>query len=102
MGRVYLAQDHKHDRQVAVTMLDPPRGAASARARLAHQIQTAARLQHPHILPLLEFGEWADAIFYVTPFVDGESLRLRLDREPQLAVSDVLTIAQEIVGALAR
>jgi predicted ATPase/DNA-binding SARP family transcriptional activator len=97
---VYLAHDAKHDRHVAFTMLHPPVGAAIGRERLAHDIRTAARLQHPHILPLLEFGEWADTIFYVTPFVDGESLRARLDRERQLAVPDVLTIAQEIAGAL--
>jgi predicted ATPase/tRNA A-37 threonylcarbamoyl transferase component Bud32/Tfp pilus assembly protein PilF len=97
---VYLAHDAKHDRRVALTMLDPPLGAAIGRERLAQHIRTAARLQHAHILPLLEFGELADTLFYITPFVDGESLRARLAREGQLAVSDVLTIAQEIAGAL--
>ena len=97
---VYLAHDARHDRDVVLTMLQPPLGASIGRERVAHHVRSAARLQHPHILPLLEFGEWADTVFYVTPFVGGESLRARLDRERRLPVSDVLTIAQEIAGAL--
>jgi predicted ATPase/DNA-binding SARP family transcriptional activator len=96
----HVARDTKHDRQVVVTVLRAPRDADVSLEQLAHEIRGAARLQHPHILPLLEFGEWGDDVFHVTPFVDGESLRARLKRDGRLALSDAVTIAQEIAGAL--
>jgi predicted ATPase/DNA-binding SARP family transcriptional activator/tRNA A-37 threonylcarbamoyl transferase component Bud32 len=99
-GVVHLARDTKHDRRVALTMLHPETSASIGRDRLEHEIRIAARLQHPHILPLHDFGEWADTLFYVTPFVDGESLRARLLIEPRLTVPEAVTIAQEMAGAL--
>ena len=101
MAVVYLARDTKHDRHVALKMLHPEASAAIGRERLAQEIRVTASLQHPHILPLHDSGEWGDALYYVTPFVDGETLRARLDREPQLPADDVLKITQEIAEALA-
>ncbi len=97
---VYLARDTRHDRRVALKMLHPELGAAIGRDRLAREIRITARLQHPHILPLHDSGEWAGTLYYVMPFVDGESLRARLARERQLSITDVLTIGQEIADAL--
>ena len=84
MAVVYLARDTKHDRYVALKMLHPDMSAAIGRERLEREIRVTARLQHPHILPLHDSGEWGDALYYVMPFVDGESLRVRLNRERQL------------------
>jgi DNA-binding SARP family transcriptional activator/tRNA A-37 threonylcarbamoyl transferase component Bud32 len=97
---VYLARDTKHGRRVALKMLHPQLGAAIGRERLARGIRLTASLQHPHILPLHDSGEWADTLYYVTPFVDGESLRARLAREGRLTIHDALTIGQQIAGAL--
>ena len=97
---VYLARDTKHDRRVALKVLQPDLGAAIGRDRLEHEIRITARLQHPHILPLHDSGEWADSLYYVTPFVDGESLRARLCREGRLPIADALALARELAGAL--
>ncbi|MEO8563082.1 MAG: protein kinase [bacterium] len=97
---VYLARDLKHDRRVALKMLHPDLGAAIGRERLEREIRITARLQHPHILALHDSGEWADTLYYITPFVDGESLRTRLCRDRQLGIGDAISIAREIADAL--
>jgi predicted ATPase/tRNA A-37 threonylcarbamoyl transferase component Bud32 len=100
MATVYLAQDLKHERRVAVKVLRPELAAALGHERFLREITTTAGLRHPHILPLFDSGEAAGSLFYVMPFVDGESLRDRLDRETQLPVDDALGIADEIADAL--
>ena len=100
MATVYLAQDLKHDRRVAVKVLRPELAAVIGAARFLAEIKTTANLQHPHILALFDSGEVAGTVFYVMPFVEGESLRDRLSREKQLPVADALRIAGEVAGAL--
>ena len=100
MAVVYLARDTKHGRHVALKMLHPDTSAAIGRERLEGEIRVTARLQHPHILPLHDSGEWADTLYYVMPFVDGESLRARLDRERQLPVDEAVRIATAVAAAL--
>ncbi|MDB4889996.1 MAG: hypothetical protein JWL61_1851 [Gemmatimonadetes bacterium] len=100
MATVFLARDGKHDRAVAVKMLHPEYAAALGRERLEREILVTARMQHPHILPLHDSGEHGGTLYYVMPFVDGESLRARLMREQQLAVGDAVRIAREIADAL--
>jgi TolB-like protein len=100
MATVYLAQDLKHDRQVAVKVLRPELAAALGPARFLQEIKIAANLRHPHILPLYDSGEADGFLYYVMPFVEGESLRDRLDREKQLAIDDALRVAREVADAL--
>ncbi len=99
MATVYLAHD-KHDRDVAIKVLHPDLGAALGGERFLTEIRTTARLQHPHILPLLDSGEADGLLFYVMPLVTGETLRARLEREQQLPVSDAVQIAREVADAL--
>ena len=100
MATVYLADDLKHHRQVAVKVLRPELAAVIGAERFLTEIRTTAKLQHPHILPLFDSGEADGFLFYVMPFVDGESLRQRLDRETQLPIADVVRIATEIASGL--
>jgi eukaryotic-like serine/threonine-protein kinase len=100
MATVYLAQDLKHDRQVAIKVLRPELAAVIGADRFLSEIKTTANLQHPHILPLHDSGEADSFLFYVMPFIEGESLRDRLDREKQLPISDAVRIATEVAGAL--
>ena len=105
MATVYLAHDLKHDREVALKVLHPDLGAALGADRFLSEIKTTARLQHPHILPLLDSGEAGGGdstglLYYVMPFVRGETLRARLERERQLPVDDALRIARECADAL--
>ncbi len=100
MSTVYLAHDVKHDRAVAMKALRPEIAATIGAERFLREIRIAARLQHPHILPLLDSGEAGDVLYYVMPFVEGESLRERIDRESKLTVDDALRIAREVGGAL--
>ncbi len=100
MATVYLAVEHKHDRQVAVKVLRPEIAALLGPERFLREIRIAARLSHPHIVPLLASGQAGNILYYVMPFVDGESLRARLDRERQLPIETVLRITREIAGAL--
>jgi len=86
MATVYLAQDLRHDRPVALKVLKPELASAIGPERFLREIKTTARLTHPHILPLLDSGEAAGLLFYVTPYVEGESLRDRLEREGELPV----------------
>lgn len=100
MATVYRAMDHKHHRPVAVKVLDPGLAAALGPERFLREIEIAARLDHPHILPLHDSGEANGFLYYVMPFVEGESLRARLERERQLPLDDALTIAREVADAL--
>jgi serine/threonine-protein kinase len=100
MATVYLAQDLKHDRKVAIKVLKPELAAVIGAERFLSEIKTTANLQHPHILPLHDSGQADSFLFYVMPFVEGESLRNRLNREKQLPVADAVRIATEMAGAL--
>ena len=100
MATVYLAQDIKHDRRVAIKVLKPELAADIGAERFLSEIRTTANLQHPHILPLHDSGQADSFLFYVMPLVEGESLRQRLSREKQLPVADAVRIATEVAGAL--
>ncbi|MEO7986869.1 MAG: protein kinase [Gemmatimonadales bacterium] len=100
MATVYLAQDLKHDRKVALKLLRPELSAVIGAERFLAEIKLTANLQHPHILPLFDSGEADGFLFYVMPFVEGESLRARLTREKQLPVPDAVRIATEVASAL--
>ena len=100
MATVYLAHDLKHDRDVAIKVLHPDLGAALGADRFLTEIRTTARLQHPHILPLLDSGDADGLLYYVMPLVTGETLRARLERERQLPVDDAVQIAREVADAL--
>jgi serine/threonine protein kinase/Tol biopolymer transport system component len=101
MATVYLAQDLKHDRQVAIKVLKPELAAAMGAERFLLEIRTIATLQHPHILGLIDSGQVADTAYYVTPFVDGGSLRQRLSREGELPIQDAARILSQVADALA-
>ena len=100
MATVYRATDIKHQRDVAIKVLHPDLGAALGSDRFLSEIRTTARLQHPHILPLLDSGEADGLLYYVMPLVTGETLRQRLEREQQLPIEDAVTIAREVADAL--
>jgi serine/threonine-protein kinase len=100
MATVYLAQDLRHDRKVAIKVLRPELAAVIGAERFLSEIKTTANLQHPHILPLHDSGHADSFLFYVMPFVQGESLRGRLTREKQLPIGDAVRIATEVAGAL--
>ena len=100
MATVYLAHDLKHERDVAIKVLHPDLGAALGGERFLREIRTTARLQHPHILPLLDSGEADGLLYYVMPLVTGETLRARLEREKQLPINDAVRIAREVADAL--
>jgi TolB-like protein/Flp pilus assembly protein TadD/tRNA A-37 threonylcarbamoyl transferase component Bud32 len=97
---VYLAQDVKHGRQVAIKVLRPELGASLGTERFLREIEIAAQLSHPHILPLYDSGESSGFLYYVMPFVTGESLRQRLQREQRLALEEALHITAEVADAL--
>ncbi|HEV8365980.1 MAG TPA: serine/threonine-protein kinase [Gemmatimonadaceae bacterium] len=101
MAWVYLAQDLKHRRPVAIKVLRPELGEAIGADRFVREIETAAKLTHPHILPLHDSGEAAGLLYYVMPFIEGESLRDRLQREIQLPLDEALKITCEVADALA-
>jgi tRNA A-37 threonylcarbamoyl transferase component Bud32 len=100
MATVYLAEDLKHKRRVALKVLKPELAAALGHERFLREITTTANLRHPHILPLYDSGEVGGFLFYAMPFVEGESLRDRLTRERQLPLDDALEIAREVADAL--
>jgi eukaryotic-like serine/threonine-protein kinase len=100
MATVYLAEDLKHHRKVAIKVLRPELAAVIGAERFLREIQTIATLQHPHILGLIDSGEVNGTAYYVMPFVDGESLRDRLRREQQLPVGDAVRLATEVAAAL--
>ena len=94
MATVYLAQDLKHDRKVAVKVLRPELAAVVGAERFLHEIKLTANLQHPHILALHDSGEADGLVFYVMPFVEGESLRDKLNREKQLSIEETIEITK--------
>jgi eukaryotic-like serine/threonine-protein kinase len=100
MATVYLAQDLRHDRRVALKVLRPELAAVIGAERFLAEIKLTANLQHPHILPLFDSGEADSYLFYVMPYVEGETLRDRLTREKQLPVADALRVATEVASAL--
>src|SRR5438876_387924 len=100
MATVYLARDLKHDRRVALKVLHAELAAALGQERFHREIMLAARLQHPHILTVLDSVEAAGQLWFTMPYVEGESLRDRLNREKQLPVEDALRIAREAALAL--
>jgi len=100
MATVFLAQDLKHRRKVALKVLHPEIAAAIGSDRFLREIEIAAQLQHPHILPLYDSGAAGGFLFYVMPYVEGESLRDRLKREKQLSQEEVLKITAEVASAL--
>src|SRR5256885_99116 len=101
MAVVFLARDRRHDRAVAIKVLREEIAAALGAERFLREIQIAAKLHHPHILPLYDSGAAADLLYYIMPYVEGESLRQRLDRETQLPLDDALAITRQVAGALA-
>ena len=100
MATVYLAEDLKHQRQVAIKVLRPELGAVIGAERFLAEIRTTANLQHPHILGLIDSGEVEGQLYYVMPFIEGESLRDRLSREKQLPIDDATRITTEVASAL--
>jgi serine/threonine-protein kinase len=100
MATVYLADDIKHERRVAVKVLKPELAAVVGAERFLAEIKTTANLQHPHILPLHDSGEADSFLFYVMPYVEGETLRGRIEREKQLSVKDSIAITRKIANAL--
>src|ERR1051325_1035073 len=100
MATVYLARDLRHQRQVAVKVLDPELAAVLGVERFLSEIRVTANLQHPNLLPLFDSGEAGGLLFYVMPFVEGESLRVRIDREKQLPVDEAVRIAVAVANAL--
>ena len=108
MATVYLSHDLKHDRKVAVKVLRPELAAVLGAERFFREIKVTANLRHPHILPLQDSGRVAEVqsgsgqefLYYVMPYVEGESLRDRLNRETQLPNEDALEIANEVADAL--
>ena len=100
MATVYLANDLRHRRPVAIKLLRPELGAIIGGERFLAEIQVTANLQHPHILGLIDSGAADGLLFYVMPYVDGETLRGKLERERQLSVSEALRITREVGSAL--
>jgi serine/threonine-protein kinase len=100
MAKVYLAKDLKHNRNVALKVLKPELAAVVGAERFLAEIETTANLQHPHILPLFDSGEADSFLFYVMPFVEGETLAERIDREKQLPVDEAVRIAAAVANAL--
>ncbi len=105
MATVYLARDERHGRLVALKLLSPDlnlgSGATSAAARFQREIEFAARLSHPHILPLYDSGAVGELLYYITPYVDGETLRERLRREGRLPTRESLRVLRDVARALA-
>ena len=101
MATVYLAEDLKHHRKVAVKVLRPDLAAALGTERFLREIEVAAQITHPHVLPLHDSGEADGLLYYVMPYIEGESLRERLEREGELPVTEAVRLIREVVDALA-
>src|SRR5687768_17724597 len=99
MATVYLAEDLKHGRKVAIKVLHPELSAILGSERFLAEIKVTAGLQHPHILGLIDSGEADGLLYYVMPYVSGESLRARLSRDRQLPVDEALRLAREVASA---
>ncbi len=100
MATVYLAHDLKHDRKVALKVLRPELAAVIGADRFLQEIKVTANLQHPHILPLHDSGDAGSFLYYVMPYVEGDSLRDKLNRERQLAIDEAIEITRSIASAL--
>src|SRR5690242_17491394 len=100
MATVYLAHDLKHDRKVALKVLKPELAAVLGAERFVVEIKTTASLQHPHILPLFDSGTADGFLYYVMPFIEGETIREKLNRETQFGVDEAVRIAREVADAL--
>ncbi len=100
MATVYLAHDIKHDRKVAIKVLRPELAAVLGAERFVQEITTTANLQHPHILPLFDSGEADSFLYYVMPYIEGETLRDKLDRETQLGIEEAVKITTDVADAL--
>ncbi len=100
MATVYLAHDFKHERDVAIKVLHPDLGAALGAERFLSEIKTTTKLKHPHIPPLLDSGAADGLLYYVMPYVRGETLRSRRERERQLPMADARLIARGVADAL--
>src|SRR5512145_2436882 len=100
MATVYLAEDLKHDRKVAIKVLKPELAAVLGAERFVQEIKTTAALSHPHILPLFDSGTADAFLFYVMPFIEGETLRDKLNRDTQLGIDEAVRITREVADAL--
>src|SRR5215472_3899434 len=100
MATVYLAQDLKHDRKVAIKVLKPELAAVLGAERFVVEIKTTASLQHPHILPLFDSGTAGGFLYYVMPYIEGETVREKLNRETQFSVEEAIRITTEVADAL--
>ena len=100
MATVYLAEDVKHNRHVAIKLMKQALVAAIGQDRFLREIEIAARLNHPHVVPLFDSGAAGEHLFYVMPYIEGESLRARLAREGQLPLDEALRLAREVSSAL--
>ncbi|HJR34780.1 MAG TPA: serine/threonine-protein kinase, partial [Gemmatimonadales bacterium] len=100
MATVYLAQDLRHDRKVALKVLKPELAAVLGADRFVVEIKTTAALQHPHILPLFDSGTAYGFLYYVMPYIQGETLRSKLDRETQLGIEEAVRITRDVADAL--
>ena len=98
---VYLAQDRKHDRRVAIKVFHPDLALSLGTDRFLQEIRLVAQFQHPYILPLHDSGETAESPYYVMPYVEGETLRQRLERTGSLPVGEALSITRDVASALA-
>ena len=100
MATVYLAEDLKHHRHVAIKVLDPELARALGAERFLREVEVTAKLTHPHILTLIDSGEADGFLYYVMPYIEGETLRDRMNREGQLPLDDALEITKEVAAAL--
>jgi len=100
MATVYVARDVKHNRQVAVKVLRPDLAAALGHERFLREIEIAANLTHPHILPLYDSGEADGFLYYVMPYIKGDTLRDRIDKEGELPIAEAVRIIREVTDAL--
>ncbi len=101
MATVYLAHDQKHNRKVAVKVMRPELAATLGADRFLREVQVAAQLSHPHILPMHDSGESDGVLYYVMPYVEGETLKERIAKEGQLSVNDAMRLGREVAEALA-
>lgn len=101
MSRLFLATDLRHNRRVVVKVLTPELMTEQSTARFKREIELTVRLQHPHILPILTSGAWEDTLYYITPFIPGESLKARIARDGKLPLDDIVKILRDVSGALA-
>lgn len=101
MATVYLGLQRAPSRKVAIKVMDPAVPSRTARQRFRREIELAGQLSHPHIVPIFAAGEAGELLYYVMPYVEGESLRTLLDRKPKLALDDVVHYTRDVAGALA-